>query len=165
MIHESDLYHDTRQLTVKTCKSSIDSISLSSFLVSDSPFDVKSTCWSFKPSSVFIYFWVIEVCACTNLYWWLFAANISLWSLFQYTIAMMGYGPEDKNAVLELTYNYGVTEYDKGNGYAQVEMLLYPSTLPGWIISLTYGTINILLCHYRAISSEPNNVIGLCPCR
>lgn len=38
----------------------------------------------------------------------------------QYTIAMMGYGPEDKNAVLELTYNYGVTEYDKGNGYAQV---------------------------------------------
>ena len=33
----------------------------------------------------------------------------------------MGYGPEDKNAVLELTYNYGVTEYDKGNAYAQVE--------------------------------------------
>ena len=33
---------------------------------------------------------------------------------------MMGYGPEDKNAVLELTYNYGVKEYDKGNAYAQV---------------------------------------------
>lgn len=33
---------------------------------------------------------------------------------------MMGYGPEDKNTVLELTYNYGVTEYDKGNAYAQV---------------------------------------------
>lgn len=32
----------------------------------------------------------------------------------------MGYGPEDKNAVLKLTYNYGVREYDKGNGYAQV---------------------------------------------
>lgn len=32
----------------------------------------------------------------------------------------MGYGPEDKNAVLELTYNYGVKSYDKGNGYAQV---------------------------------------------
>lgn len=40
--------------------------------------------------------------------------------LFQYTIAMLGYGPEDKNAVMELTYNYGVTEYDKGNAYAQV---------------------------------------------
>ncbi|KAK9062632.1 hypothetical protein SSX86_019820 [Deinandra increscens subsp. villosa] len=34
-------------------------------------------------------------------------------------IAMMGYGPEDKNVILELTYSYGVTEYDKGNTYAQ----------------------------------------------
>lgn len=33
---------------------------------------------------------------------------------------MLGYGPEDKTTVLELTYNYGVTEYDKGNAYAQV---------------------------------------------
>ncbi|KAL7187626.1 hypothetical protein ACSBR1_037649 [Camellia fascicularis] len=39
---------------------------------------------------------------------------------YKYTIAMMGYGPEDKNAVVELTYNYGVKEYDKGNGYAQI---------------------------------------------
>ncbi|GFS30305.1 glyoxalase/bleomycin resistance protein/dioxygenase superfamily protein [Actinidia rufa] len=39
---------------------------------------------------------------------------------YKYTIAMMGYGPEGKNAVLELTYNYGVKEYDKGNGYAQI---------------------------------------------
>lgn len=38
----------------------------------------------------------------------------------KYTIAMMGYGPEDQNTVLELTYNYGVKEYDKGNGYAQI---------------------------------------------
>ncbi|CAN4127900.1 unnamed protein product [Withania somnifera] len=36
------------------------------------------------------------------------------------TIAIMGYGPEDKNAVLQLTYIYGVKGYDKGNGYAQV---------------------------------------------
>ncbi|BBN09879.1 uncharacterized protein MPTK1_4g23460 [Marchantia polymorpha subsp. ruderalis] len=39
---------------------------------------------------------------------------------YKYTIAMMGYGPEDKNCVLELTYNYGVTEYTKGTGYAQI---------------------------------------------
>ncbi|KAE8724126.1 Lactoylglutathione lyase [Hibiscus syriacus] len=39
---------------------------------------------------------------------------------YKYTTAMLGYGPEDKNAVLELTYNYGVNEYDKGNGYAQI---------------------------------------------
>ncbi|OMO61916.1 hypothetical protein CCACVL1_23156 [Corchorus capsularis] len=39
---------------------------------------------------------------------------------YKYATAIMGYGPEDENAVLELTYNYGVTDYDKGNGYAQV---------------------------------------------
>lgn len=38
---------------------------------------------------------------------------------------MMGYGPEDKNAVLELTYNYGVKEYDKGNAYAQVYFFFF----------------------------------------
>ncbi|RLN09660.1 putative lactoylglutathione lyase [Panicum miliaceum] len=39
---------------------------------------------------------------------------------YKYTLAMMGYGSEEKNAVLELTYNYGVTEYAKGNAYAQI---------------------------------------------
>ncbi|KAL2346930.1 hypothetical protein Fmac_000930 [Flemingia macrophylla] len=38
----------------------------------------------------------------------------------KYTVAFMGYGAEDKNTVLELTYNYGITNYDKGNGYAQI---------------------------------------------
>ncbi|PIN23030.1 putative glyoxalase [Handroanthus impetiginosus] len=39
---------------------------------------------------------------------------------YRYTKATMGYGPEDRNAVVELTYNYGVKEYDKGNGYGQI---------------------------------------------
>lgn len=43
----------------------------------------------------------------------------------QYTIAMMGYDDEYKTTVLELTYNYGVTEYTKGNAYAQVGCYLY----------------------------------------
>lgn len=37
---------------------------------------------------------------------------------------MLGYGPEDKNTVMELTYKYGVTEYDKSNAYAQVKFPL-----------------------------------------
>ncbi|GJX11392.1 probable lactoylglutathione lyase, chloroplastic [Tanacetum coccineum] len=37
------------------------------------------------------------------------------WSFLQYTVAMVGYGPEDKNCC-----NYGITEYDKGNAYAQI---------------------------------------------
>ncbi|GAB2212660.1 hypothetical protein Droror1_Dr00020639 [Drosera rotundifolia] len=39
---------------------------------------------------------------------------------YKYTLAMLGFGPELENTVLELTYNYGVTEYSKGNAYAQV---------------------------------------------
>ncbi|PSS10374.1 Lactoylglutathione lyase [Actinidia chinensis var. chinensis] len=37
-----------------------------------------------------------------------------------YTIAMMGYADQFKTTVFELKYNYGVTEYTKGNGYVQV---------------------------------------------
>ncbi|XP_050366332.1 probable lactoylglutathione lyase, chloroplastic [Argentina anserina] len=33
---------------------------------------------------------------------------------------MLGYGTEDNSPVLELTYNYGINDYDKGNGYAQI---------------------------------------------
>jgi hypothetical protein len=45
--------------------------------------------------------------------------------VFQYTVAKLGYGPEANGPVLELTYNYGVTNYDKGNGYAQVDSILF----------------------------------------
>ena len=40
---------------------------------------------------------------------------------FQYTLSMVGYGDDEmKTTVLELTYNYGVTEYTKGDAYGQV---------------------------------------------
>lgn len=35
---------------------------------------------------------------------------------------MLGYAEEHETTVLELTYNYGVTEYTKGNAYAQVRL-------------------------------------------
>ncbi|KDO78256.1 hypothetical protein CISIN_1g0228181mg, partial [Citrus sinensis] len=35
-------------------------------------------------------------------------------------LAMLGYAEEDQTTVLELAYSYGVTEYTKGNAYAQV---------------------------------------------
>jgi lactoylglutathione lyase len=41
---------------------------------------------------------------------------------YKYTLAFMAYGPEEDNCVIELTYNYGKTEYAKGNAYAQVCM-------------------------------------------
>ncbi|KAK8931049.1 Lactoylglutathione lyase [Platanthera zijinensis] len=39
---------------------------------------------------------------------------------YKYTIAMLGYADEYETTVLELTYNYDVKEYTKGNAYAQV---------------------------------------------
>ena len=38
----------------------------------------------------------------------------------KYTLAFVGYGDERTNAVLELTYNYGVSSYDIGAGYGHV---------------------------------------------
>jgi lactoylglutathione lyase len=38
----------------------------------------------------------------------------------KYSLAFVGYGPEADNAVLELTYNYGVERYDLGTAYGHV---------------------------------------------
>jgi len=38
----------------------------------------------------------------------------------KYTLAFVGYGDERDNAVLELTYNYGVDRYDLGTAYGHI---------------------------------------------
>jgi len=38
----------------------------------------------------------------------------------KYTLAFVGYGDESTNAVIELTYNYGVDRYDLGNAYGHI---------------------------------------------
>ena len=38
----------------------------------------------------------------------------------KYTLAFVGYGDEDSNAVIELTYNYGVEKYDQGNAFGHL---------------------------------------------
>lgn len=35
----------------------------------------------------------------------------------KYTNVFLGYGPEDSQFAVELTYNYGVTSYDIGEGF------------------------------------------------
>jgi lactoylglutathione lyase len=40
----------------------------------------------------------------------------------KFTLAFVGYGDEDKEAVLELTYNWGVEKYDLGNAYGHVAL-------------------------------------------
>jgi len=38
----------------------------------------------------------------------------------KYTLAFVGYGDESQDAVLELTYNYGVENYDLGSAFGHV---------------------------------------------
>jgi lactoylglutathione lyase len=38
----------------------------------------------------------------------------------KYTLAFVGYGDEDSNTVIELTYNYGVEKYDMGTAFGHL---------------------------------------------
>ena len=38
----------------------------------------------------------------------------------KYALAFVGYGAEDAHAVIELTYNYGVENYDLGNAFGHL---------------------------------------------
>ncbi|EIJ71155.1 MULTISPECIES: lactoylglutathione lyase [Pasteurellaceae] len=39
---------------------------------------------------------------------------------YQYSLAFVGYDDEDKTSVIELTYNWGVTEYELGNAFGHL---------------------------------------------
>jgi len=41
---------------------------------------------------------------------------------YKYTLAFVGYGSNPEHAELELTYNYGVTEYDMGSAYGHIAL-------------------------------------------
>jgi lactoylglutathione lyase len=38
----------------------------------------------------------------------------------EFTLAFLGYGPEEEETVLELTYNWDQSEYDLGDGYGHI---------------------------------------------
>ena len=40
----------------------------------------------------------------------------------EFTLAFLGYGPEETHTVLELTYNWGVSEYDLGDAYGHIAL-------------------------------------------
>lgn len=39
---------------------------------------------------------------------------------YKYTLAFLGYGDESQGAIIELTYNWGVADYEKGNAYGHI---------------------------------------------
>lgn len=40
----------------------------------------------------------------------------------KFTLAFVGYGDEAQNSVIELTYNWGVSGYDLGNGFGHIAL-------------------------------------------
>lgn len=40
----------------------------------------------------------------------------------KFTLAFVGYGDEKDNTVIELTYNWGVEQYDLGDGYGHIAL-------------------------------------------
>ena len=38
----------------------------------------------------------------------------------EYTLVFVGYGPEENNTLLELTYNYGTETYDQGTAFGHL---------------------------------------------
>ncbi|HAB4850259.1 TPA_asm: lactoylglutathione lyase [Salmonella enterica subsp. enterica serovar Livingstone] len=41
---------------------------------------------------------------------------------YKCSLAFVGYGPETEEAVIELTYNWGVESYDMGNAYGHIAL-------------------------------------------
>ena len=41
---------------------------------------------------------------------------------YKSTLAFVGYGDEKDEAVIELTYNWGVSEYELGNAYGHIAL-------------------------------------------
>lgn len=42
----------------------------------------------------------------------------------RFTLAFVGYGPEESGAVLELTHNWDTPSYDLGNGYGHIALVV-----------------------------------------
>lgn len=63
----------------------------------------------------------------------------------EFTLAFVGYGSEQDNTVIELTYNWGVSEYDLGKGYGHIALG----------VDDIYGTCDRIKVQGGKVSREP----------
>ena len=63
----------------------------------------------------------------------------------EFTLAFVGYGDEKDNTVIELTYNWGVEEYDLGKGYGHIALG----------VNDIYGTCDRIKAQGGKVSREP----------
>ena len=71
-------------------------------------------------------------------------------SEYKYTLAFVGYGDEKDEAVIELTYNWGVSEYDLGSAYGHIALEADD----------IYATCDALRAAGAKITREPGPVKG-----
>lgn len=69
---------------------------------------------------------------------------------YKYTLAFVGYGDESENAVIELTYNWGVDKYDLGTAYGHIALG----------VDDIYATIEVIRAAGGKITREPGPVLG-----
>ncbi|CCK77227.1 MAG: lactoylglutathione lyase [Oleispira antarctica] len=69
---------------------------------------------------------------------------------YRYTLAFVGYQDEKEGAVLELTHNWDVSEYDLGNGYGHIAIE----------VSDIYATCSIIDKLKGKITRQPGPVKG-----
>jgi len=63
----------------------------------------------------------------------------------EFTLAFVGYGEEKDHTVIELTYNWGVEEYDLGKGYGHIALG----------VDDIYGTCDRIKAQGGTVSREP----------
>ena len=63
----------------------------------------------------------------------------------EFTLAFVGYGDEKDNTVIELTYNWGVSEYDLGKGYGHIALG----------VDDIYGTCDRIKAQGGSVTREP----------
>ena len=71
-------------------------------------------------------------------------------SEYKYTLAFVGYGDEKDEAVIELTYNWGVSEYELGSAYGHIALEADD----------IYGTCDALRAAGAKITREPGPAKG-----
>ena len=68
----------------------------------------------------------------------------------KYSLAFVGYADESQQAVIELTYNYGVASYDLGTGYGHIAIG----------VDDIYGVCDRVKASGAKVSREPGPVKG-----
>ncbi|PKF50977.1 lactoylglutathione lyase [Enterovibrio nigricans] len=69
---------------------------------------------------------------------------------YEYTLAFVGYGDESQGAVIELTYNWGTTEYEQGTAFGHIAIG----------VDDIYSTCDVIRAAGGNVTREPGPVKG-----